>query len=235
MRQKSQTYDGDAEAAFSTDQNALVAVNAEHYYRKMVQGGSETWNIRDKHMMETLRRLANFYGPDSKGIVWEHNTHIGDATATDMTAQGMVNIGQFARMEYGLDDTVLVGFGSYQGTVIAGEEWGVPMEVMSVPPGRETSWERILHSPEPKDKLLILSQHAQVEQHDPGIEKVREHRTIGVVYRLQYERYGNYVPTVLPRRYDTFLFINETRALHPLHIRPTGDKAPDLYPWGLSE
>jgi erythromycin esterase len=233
MRQQPSSYDGDGEAAFSADQNALVAVNAEHYYRKMVQGGAETWNIRDNHMMETLRRLADFYGPDSKGIVWEHNTHIGDATATDMAAEGMVNIGQLARMEYGMGDTVLVGFGSYQGTVIAGEQWGAPIQVMEVPPGREGSWERILHEIEPKDKLLILSQPDQVDRHEASMDAVRGHRAIGVVYRPEYERYGNYVPTVLPHRYDAFLFIDQTKALHPLHIKPSGNNEPDLYPWGF--
>ena len=105
-------YDQDMESAFSTEQNALIAVNAEKYYRSMLQGGATSWNIRDLHMQETLERLLEFHGRGSKAIVWAHNTHIGDARATDMAGENMYNIGELARKRFGNDQVVLVGFGS---------------------------------------------------------------------------------------------------------------------------
>ena len=121
IRMKAQFLNGDREAALNTEQNALIAVNAERYYRGMIGFDNDSWNIRDRHMMETCERLLQFHGPDSKGIVWEHNTHIGDARATDMAEAGMVNIGQLAREQYGENNVYLAGFGSFKGTVIAGE------------------------------------------------------------------------------------------------------------------
>src|SRR5204862_148846 len=105
-----------------------------------------TWNIRDRHMMETLDRLLELHGKNAKGIVWAHNTHIGDARATDMTNEGMFNIGELARMEHHENAVVLVGFGSYNGSVIAGKGWGAQMKKMEMPAAPEDSWENILHS-----------------------------------------------------------------------------------------
>ncbi|MFD0786995.1 erythromycin esterase family protein, partial [Micromonospora azadirachtae] len=113
---------------FSTWQNAEVVAGAERYYRAMVAGGPESWNIRDVHMQDTLDRLLDRYGRGARGVVWAHNTHVGDARATDMTAEGMVNIGQLARERHGADAVVLVGFGCYQGAVIAAPRWGSPAE-----------------------------------------------------------------------------------------------------------
>ncbi|MDX5346910.1 MAG: erythromycin esterase family protein, partial [Hymenobacteraceae bacterium] len=117
ISEKKQVVADEPEADFNTTQNALVAVNAEKYYRAMIRGGSSSWNVRDHHMMETLNRLMEFHGPGAKAIVWEHNTHIGDAVYTDMRGDDMVNIGQLAREAYGRNNVRLVGFGSYQGTV----------------------------------------------------------------------------------------------------------------------
>ena len=140
----------------------------------------------------------------------------------------MVNIGQLAREAHAADDVVLVGFGSYQGSVIAGREWEAPMERMPVPPGREGSWEHVLHTAGASDKLLIFGEPT------PQMLKSRGHRAIGVVYHPEYEQYGNYVPTVLPRRYDAFLYLDETEALHPLHLRVRKDhEVPETYPTGV--
>lgn len=109
--------------------------NAEAYYRAMVLSDESSWNVRDRHMAQTLERLLVFTKPGARAVVWEHNTHIGDARFTDMAAGGEVNIGQLARERYGEKDTVLVGFGTHQGKVIAGCEWGAPWEQMRVPPG----------------------------------------------------------------------------------------------------
>jgi erythromycin esterase len=122
------------EAYFNAEQNAIVTRNAELYYRKMIQGGTATWNIRDKHMMDTLTRLMEFHDKDSaKSIVWAHNTHIDDARNTDMAQANMVNLGQLLRQQAGQERALLVGFGTYSGTVIASREWGERMEKMNVP------------------------------------------------------------------------------------------------------
>src|SRR5207248_2494971 len=130
-------------------------------------------------------------------IVWAHNTHVGDARATDMARAGMVNIGQLARQRHERDGVVLVGFGSHRGTVIAGREWGAPMESMQVPPAREGSCEDLFHAARPDDKLLLLSDGVSTD----GLARTRGHRAIGVVYHPERERFGNYVPTVLAARY----------------------------------
>jgi erythromycin esterase-like protein len=221
----------DPEGAFRDEQNALVVKNAEAYYRAMIRGGPESWNIRDRHMAETLQRLAEYYGPHSKGIVWEHNTHIGDARYTDMADDGMVNIGQLAREHWGEDDVVLVGFASHHGTVIAGRAWDAPAEVMNVPEAREGSWEAVIHEAlHPRRDALFLFRGGE----PPELYRVRGHRAIGVVYRPEYERYGNYVPTVLPRRYDALLYLDETHALHPLPVRVDyeHEELPETYPTG---
>jgi erythromycin esterase len=170
--------------------------NAERYYRAMVRGGADSWNVRDRHMVETLERLMRLHGPDSRAIVWEHNTHIGDARFTDMAGAGIVNVGQLVREQLGSEEVVLVGFGSHRGSVIAAPRWGAPMEAMQVPPASVGSWEDTLHGAGEDDKLLIFdSIHGE-----DGLYSPRGHRAIGVVYGPAYVRYGNYVPTVLPRR-----------------------------------
>jgi erythromycin esterase len=228
LRRKARPYDGDTEAAFDADQNALVLVNAERYYRAMVRSGANSWNIRDNHMMDSLDRLMAYHGPDAKGIVWAHNTHIGDARATDMAAAGMENLGQLAREKRGKDAVVLVGFGSHRGRVIAGRRWGAPMERMRLPPARSRSWESLLHQAGEHDKLLILDDMAEAA----AARAWRGHRAIGVVYQPDQE-FGNYVPTLLPGRYDAFLFMDESQALHPLHITPDLSQPPETYPWGV--
>jgi len=220
----------DPEARFNAEQNALVARNAERYYRTLVRGGSASWNIRDHHMMETLERLMEHHGPGAKAIVWEHNTHVGDARATDMARTGMVNVGQLARERKHRDGVVLVGFGTHRGSVIAGREWDAPMERMHVPPAREGSWEDILHQAGARDQLLMLADGDS----PASFLEPRGHRAIGVVYDPAYEAFGNYVPTVLSRRYDAFLFVDQTEALHPLHVQAREDhEVPETYPAGV--
>jgi erythromycin esterase-like protein len=220
---------GGREAWFNAEQNALVAKNAEAYYRTMVRGGGASWNLRDAHMAETLERLLQHHGTGARAIVWAHNTHVGDARYTDMAAAGMWNIGQLARETYGEEQVVLVGFGSHRGSVIAGEEWEAPMMRMPVPPAKAGSWEDVLHRASPGDKLLLFETDEDVE-----FLAVRDHRAIGVVYHPQWESLGNYVPTVLPRRYDAFLFLEQSHALHPLHMveRPEAE-APETWPSGF--
>lgn len=228
VRLRAQFLDSDREASFNAEQNALIAVNAEKYYRSMIGFDNESWNVRDHHMMETLDRLMRFHGNGAKGIVWEHNTHIGDARATDMKRAGMVNIGQLAREHYGIDKVYLAGFGSYVGSVIAGEAWGSVMEEMEVPPAREGSIEHALHNEDSQNRYLLFNTEDARRMYDTSIR----HRAIGVVYNPERERHGNYVPSVMSRRYDAFIFIDETQAVHPLHMKERGEKLPDTYPFG---
>jgi len=225
IRLKAQFLDGDREAGFNTEQNALVAVNAEKYYRSMIGFDNESWNVRDRHMMETLERLMKFHGRNAKGIVWEHNTHIGDARATGMSRAGMVNIGELGREKYGEDNVYLAGFATYHGSVIAGEEWGAPMEVMEVPEAQKGSIEYRLHQQSGKDRYILFNKEIPEEY----FEKIG-HRAIGVVYDPAMEKYGNYVPSLLPQRYDALIFIDETKALHPLALHVDRRKVPETFP-----
>src|SRR5205823_3943209 len=185
---------------------AFVAKNAELYYRTMVRGGSASWNVRDHHMVDTLDRLMAHherFNPGAKAIVWEHNTHIGDARFTNMASAGMVNVGQLVRQAHGEDGVVLVGFGSHRGSVIAGDEWGAPMRRMRVPDARAGSWEDVMHSATP-DAAAVLVFADRDDGGVVGLDEPIDHRAIGVVYDPRHEHWGNYVPTLIPRRYDAF-------------------------------
>ncbi|SHF74607.1 Erythromycin esterase homolog [Microbulbifer donghaiensis] len=222
-------FDADPEADFDAEQNAHVMVSAERYYRTMMVGGAGSWNLRDSHMMETLNRLMQHHGPGTRAIVWAHNTHIGDARATDMRLVGMHNIGQLAREEWGAERVRLVGFGSHSGSVVAGGRWGAEMQRMALPPSPEHSWEGALHAALGDNGILLLDEVGERRE----LVSTRGHRAVGVVYDPRRER-GNYVPTELARRYDAFVHLDETRALHPLHIEAAASATPpDTYPWGF--
>jgi erythromycin esterase-like protein len=229
IREKLPQYNTDYENVFSAEQNALVMVNAEKYYRAMIEGGPHSWNVRDRHMADTMERLLKFHGENSRIIIWEHNTHIGDARATDMADEGMYNIGELARLQHHVKGVVLVGFGSYKGTVVAGRSWGAMMQYMNMPEARKGSWEYFLHKEGAKNKLLLMDDF----MNDVFMENHIGHRAIGVVYNPEHEKYGNYVPTILPMRYDAFIYIDETNGVHPLHIKPDGHQVPETYPFGV--
>jgi erythromycin esterase len=229
IRKRAVTFNGDPEAAMSMEQNAHVIVHAEQYYHQMVRPGPESWNIRDQHMVDTLNRLMDFHGPEAKAIIWEHNTHVGDARATDMIRQGMVNVGQLINEQHRDKGVYSIGFGSYKGTVIAGREWGSQMTVMNVPAARPGSWEFLLHQLGGGDRIVYMTEEMKKQIG----QKELEHRAIGVVYLPQYERYGNYVPSLLPYRYEAFVYLDETTALHPLHIKPDGGQMPETFPFGM--
>jgi erythromycin esterase-like protein len=214
LRTDAHRSDDPEEAALAAEINGLVTVHAEEYYRSMITGDAESWNIRDRHMVEALNRIVRFHGPETKAIVWEHNTHIGDARATDMARDGMINVGQLLREQQPPGDVYAVGFGTHRGTVIAATSWGAPLEVMEVPQGRRNSWEDLMHQAGAHDQILIFGKEGQ-----DSFKQVIGHRAIGVVYHPQYER-GNYVPTVLPERYDAFIHVDETTALAPLSVEP---------------
>jgi erythromycin esterase len=233
LRDKAPEYRGDGrDAFFNAEQNALVARNAELYYRTMMRGGPTSWNVRDTHMVETLERLMAHHGPNAKAIVWEHNTHVGDARFTDMARAGMFNVGQLVRQQHDADDVVIVGFGTHRGTVVAGDEWGAPMRRMRVPPAREGSFEDVVHATRQGDMMLLFDGHD-----DGGIAGLAApigHRAIGVVYDPRNEHWGNYVPTIVPRRYDAFLHIDESAGVDALHLPVlVNGEPPETFPSGV--
>jgi erythromycin esterase len=215
-------------------QNAEVVAAAEHYYRTMIQGGPKSWNVRDRHFDETLDRLLRHYderdGKPARAVVWAHNTHVGDARATDQTRHGEFTLGELARERYGPENVVLVGFGSHHGTVVAGRDWGSPMETMAVPAARRGSIEDVLHACLPPQALFVFPPVA--ERPDLLVEEVG-HRAIGVVYRPDRDSWGNYVPTVLGDRYDAFIWLDETHAVRPLHTLKVDRREPETYPSGV--
>ncbi|MDT0346904.1 erythromycin esterase family protein [Streptomyces litchfieldiae] len=231
-RAERQAADAGPAAEFAAWQNAETVAGAERYYRAMVRGGPESWNIRDQHMVDTLDRLMGHLGPGTKAVLWEHNTHIGDARATDMAEAGMVNVGQLLRERHRAEGVVLVGFGSYEGTVVAAAEWGLPPEVMTMPPARRGSVEHLLHQALPGGSALF-TWNADGADANAWRQEVLDHRAVGVVYRPRAERWGNYVPTVLGERYDAFLYLDRTEALTPLHRYEHGGGEEDTYPSGL--
>lgn len=208
------THKDDQENALSAELNAMAVKGAEAYYRTMVRHDAESWNVRDRHMAEALEKLVEFHGEGARAIVWEHNTHIGDARATDMAEEGMVNVGQLLREKHGHKHVFAIGFGTYEGSVIAGRAWGEPLEEMAVPPAVTNSWEELLHRVGPENKILMFGKE------EPALdETVVGHRAIGVVYHPHWER-GNYVPTVISKRYDAFIYIDHTKALSPIAAEP---------------
>ena len=205
----------DTEANFDARQNAEVAAAAEHYYRTMVRGDRESWNVRDTHMVDTIDRIAAHLGPASKGLIWEHNTHVGDARATTMAAEGMVNVGQLMRERHHGEGVALVGFASYTGSVIAGAAWGAPEERLVTPDARQGSHEDLLHHALGEDSVLVFGE----DRNGPWLSEVLGHRAIGVVYAPDRER-GNYVPTIMGGRYDALLWFERADALQPLQHEP---------------
>lgn len=229
VRSKASQYDHAHEGALNAEINALVMANAEKYYRTMASFGESSWNTRDRHMVESLNTIMNYHGPDAKVIIWEHNSHIGDASATDMAEDDLINVGQLVREQHNKENVVLVGFGSYKGSVIAGRRWNGTMEKMEMPPAIEGSVEEMLHASSAENKLLIFDNFPKLkEQFGDWLG----HRAIGVVYHPERER-GNYVPTKLSSRYDAFLYLDETEALNPMHLNPTNKVIPDTYPFGI--
>lgn len=210
LRSHEERYSDEHEEDLNVIMNALVAKNAEAYYREMMQD-AKSWNTRDLHMVEAINELIKYHGEDSKIIIWEHNTHTGDASETTMKDEQLINVGQIIREQYGRHNTFAIGFGTYQGTVIAADSWGDPLRVIDVPPSKLSTWEGQLHAAGEEDKVLLFT-----EENRELFNDWIGHRAIGVVYNPEYEAYGNYVPSRVGSRYDAFLFIDYSKALRPL-------------------
>jgi erythromycin esterase len=212
LRDANALAQADPRGYFNLKQHAMVVKYAERHYRAMAISGPESWNVRADHFFNTTERLLGRYGDGARGIVWAHNTHIGDARATVMAARGQRNIGQIARERLGAGDVFAVGFGTHRGTVMAGRAWGAQAEVMPVPEAMGESFEDIAHRTAIPRFLVLFDDPRNFE---PILFPIG-HRAIGVVYQPERERFGNYVHSVVPRRYDAFVHLDETRALRPV-------------------
>lgn len=215
---------GAPEAAFpffDAAQNARVVRDAEAYYRQMFYGTVSTWNLRDTHMMGTLQALLTFFGPDAKAVVWAHNSHLGDAAATQMGQRGEINLGHLCRRAYG-DDAYLIGFGTHTGTVLAADDWGREGRVKGVRPSHPESYEWLGHESGVARFFLPLRDADGRLREELGHPRLE--RAIGVIYRPQTELQSHYFPAVLPDQFDEWVWIDETRALTPLGP----SHAPDL-------
>jgi protein-L-isoaspartate(D-aspartate) O-methyltransferase len=194
--------------------NARVVADAEAYYRVMYYGGSASWNLRDQHMFETLEALLRFHGPKAKAVLWEHNSHLGDAAATEMGVRGELNVGHLCRQVFG-EQAYLVGFGTDHGTVAAAHEWDGPMGVMSVRPSHPESYEHLCHGADVGAFFLPLRQPGRPEVRDELIPP-RLERAIGVVYRPETEIQSHYFHASLPHQFDEWIWFDETHAVHPV-------------------
>ncbi len=220
----------DGERFLDAVQNARLVANAERYYRIMYYGSRASWNLRDTHMFETLENLLKFYGPHSKAIVWAHNSHVGDAAATEMHSRGEHNIGHLCRKRFG-DAAYLIGFGTHAGTVAAASEWDEPMQIKDVRPSLAQSYERQCHDSGRKSFFLPLRQGSA----GGGIQALRKprlERAIGVIYRPETELASHYFQAVLPRQFDEYIWFDTTRAVTPFAAHEL-QGFPDTYPFGL--
>jgi len=219
----------DGESYFDAEQNARIVRAAEHYYRAMYLGAAESWNLRDRHMFDTLQALMAHH-KDARAVVWAHNSHVGNASATAMGWQGEFNVGELVRKSYG-DQAVLVGFGTDTGTVAAASDWGANMQIMDIVPAREDSWEaafrhtgfaRTLTDWRSRDNMELVA----------ALSEVLLERAIGVVYRPQTERMSHYFEAVLADQFDAWVWFEQSHAVNPLGPeRPHG--APETWPFGL--
>ena len=220
----------DGERFLDAAQNARLVTNAERYYRAMYYGQVDSWNLRDRHMFETLDLLLTFHGPEARAVVWEHNSHVGNAAATEMGARGEFNVGQLCRERFGRE-AFLVGFGTDHGTVAAARDWNAPMQVMTVRPSVAESYERLFHDSGVPGLLLALGPAARPAVRDE-LRPPRLERAIGVVYRPETELQSHYFQAVLPAQFDEYVWFDETSAVRALPALAR-EGMPDTYPFGV--
>ena len=204
-----------ADDFFHAEQNARVVKNAEEYYRSMFRGRATSWNLRDLHMTETLHELLRHLqrqGESPKIVLWAHNSHLGDARATEMRTAGEVNVGQLVRERYGRD-AVLIGFSTYSGTVTAASSWGGPAECKRVRPGLPGSYESLFHDADMPRFLLTFPEGSHLTK---GLRQPMLERAIGVIYLPETERVSHYFQARLSYQFDAILHFDVTRAVEPL-------------------
>ena len=224
-----------SDAFFYARQNALLVKNAEEYYRTMFRGRVSSWNLRDRHMSETLDALAEHLsttrGKQAKIVVWEHNSHVGDARATEIGRLGEWNVGELSRQRYG-DAAFLVGFSTYEGWVTAASEWDGPAERKQVRPALPGSYEEVFHQTGLGNFMLPLRPDSAARQ---ALLEGRLERAIGVLYLPRTERQSHYFSAQLPQQFDAVIHIDSTSAVQPLEPTSHWDtgEAPETYPSGL--
>jgi erythromycin esterase-like protein len=223
-----------ADEFFYAEQNARLVQNAEEYYRTMFHGRVESWNVRDRHMAETLAALLDHLRQDRKSakvVVWAHNSHLGDARATEMGEMGELNLGQLVRQTRN-EEAKLIGFTTYSGSVIAASDWGEPAERKRVRPALPESYEALLHQLEIPRFFLPLAPASDASE---GLREPRLERAIGVVYRPDTERQSHYFEATLPRQFDAILHFDASEALEPLDrvAVSAGNEVPETYPSGV--
>src|SRR5215212_3840642 len=217
------------ESNFDALQNARVVAGAERYYRAASTGAVSSWNLRDQHMFDTLLAVLEARGPDAKAIVWAHNSHVGNAAATEVGRTGQLNIGQLCRQHFG-DKAHLIGFGTDRGTVMAASRWGAEPEVKPVRPSLQGSYGALFRTANP-DRFLLDFHRGVHEPLRDALSRERLERAIGVMYLPETERVSHYFRSVLPDEFDAFIWFEETRAVTPI---PTIGRAglPDGHTFG---
>ncbi len=221
----------DGEGFFHAEQNARVVMAAEQYYRTMYRGSTESWNLRDRHMFDTLKALLAHRGDDAKAVVWAHNSHIGNAAATAMGWGGEFNIGELCRTAFG-DQAVLLGMATDRGRVAAASNWDEPMQVKQVRPSRPDSWEQLFLKAGHPVSLTDWRADRDSELRR-ALAQARLERAIGVIYRPETELHSHYFRAVLADQFDALLWFEQTDAVTPLGPEnPQQDGVPDTYPSG---
>ncbi|MCR4264660.1 protein-L-isoaspartate(D-aspartate) O-methyltransferase [Nitratireductor sp. ZSWI3] len=219
----------DGEGYLDAVQNARLVKAAEEYYRIMYYGGAEAWNLRDRHMFETLEHVLEAHGPQARAVVWAHNSHIGDARHTEMgQIRSELNVGQLCRERFG-DDVALIGFGTHEGTVAAADDWGGPMRVKTVRPSHEESYETLFHAAGGGRFLVDFARQGQLAD---ALAPMRLERFIGVIYRPETEVESHYALASLSRQFDAFVWFDRTSAVTPFGTSQAGG-VPDTFPFGV--
>ena len=219
------------EEFFSAEQNARLVANAERYYRAMFHGRANSWNLRDEHMFETLRQLmAHLDGGQAKVVVWAHNSHLGDARATAMSARGEFNVGQLVRERFDVGKSFTIGFTTHSGTVTAASDWGEPAERKRVRPALSGSYEELLHAVETPNFWIDLRKRNEATA---LLREERLERAIGVIYRPETERLSHYSEARLAEQFDAIIHLDETSALEPLERTSEWDtgELPETFPF----
>ena len=229
LHQRTAYAERDGERFMDAVQNARLVANAERYYRIMYYGSRASWNLRDSHMFETLKTLLAYHGPESKIVVWAHNSHIGNAAATEMHSRGEYNLGELCRKEFG-ERCYSIGFGTFTGTVAAASDWDGPMEIKTVQPAMAESYEHICHQTGVPAFLLNL-RTASAELLD-ALRTPHLERAIGVIYRPDTELASHYFQAVLPEQFDEYVWFDRTKAVAPFETTEL-EAMPDTYPFGL--
>lgn len=217
---------------FFAEQNARVAQNAEQYYRAMYQGRVNTWNLRDTHMADALDGLMRHFEKakeSPKAVIWAHNSHLGDARATQMGERGELNLGQLVRERHP-GECVLVGFTTYTGTVTAASDWGGVAELKRVRPALEGSYEEAFHEANMGNFLLLIKGDSRLSR---SLKPALLERAIGVIYRPETERWSHYFHASLSSQFDAVIHLDETRAVEPLERTAEWMEMPETYPSGL--